>query len=229
MKTDETKKIPVVWRTSHEESIKRWKVRFTLVSLFYVAIILLMVWLLVQEQKTKDLAVLRKEELNVLRTKENIYLVLRNRGISLNQGLDIADVTTRQSTKLNLPVSLILAVMKKESLFSLYPRSSQNAIGLMQVHPVTWEEYVGKLDLKGSSQSIFDPVTNTIVATHVLSDLYEYYRKNHVSEEEMWKSVLSAYYAGMTSLSQAGMMESSSNYVADVSRFKKEFDEKLQN
>jgi soluble lytic murein transglycosylase-like protein len=91
--------------------------------------------------------------------------------------LDIADVTIRQSRKLNLSMSLILAVMKKESLFTPYSYSSQNAIGLMQVHPVTWEEYVGKLNLKVSAHAAFDPVANTIVATYVLKDLYEHYKK----------------------------------------------------
>jgi hypothetical protein len=53
-------------------------------NLFYVAIILSMGWLFLQGQKTKDLVVLQKLELNALKTKENIYLILRNRGISMS-------------------------------------------------------------------------------------------------------------------------------------------------
>jgi len=53
--------------------------------------------------------------------KEIIYSILRSKGISLSQGLDIAEVTIQQSRKLNLPVSLILAVMRKESTFTLLP------------------------------------------------------------------------------------------------------------
>ncbi len=184
-------------------------------------------WSFIQDEKTKESLALQKEEFNTLKTKESIYSILRNKGVSLNQGLDIAEVTIRQSRKLNLPMSLILAVMKKESLFTPYALSSQNAMGLMQVHPITWEEYVDKLNLKVTAHAAFDPVTNIIVATHVLKDLYEYYKKTTKSEEEIWKFVLSAYFAGVTSLSQTGMTESHIKYVADVNKFKEEFDEKF--
>ena len=184
--------------------------------------------LLVQDEKRKEFAIHQGEELDLMRTKESIYSILRNRGVSLGQGLDIAEVTIRQSKKLNLSVALILAVMKKESQFTPYALSSKSAMGLMQVHPITWDEYVGKLNLKVSAHAAFDPATNIIVATHVLKDLYEYYKGTAKSEEEIWKSVLSAYYAGMTSFAQTGMSESHTKYVADVTAFKGEFDEKLQ-
>jgi soluble lytic murein transglycosylase-like protein len=183
---------------------------------------------LIQDGKRKELAILQGEELGIMRTRESIYSILRNKGISLGQGLDIAEVTIRQSKRLNLSMALILAVMKKESEFIPYALSSKSAMGLMQVHPITWDEYVGKLNLKVSAHAAFDPATNIIVATHVLKDLYEYYRSSTRSEEEIWKSVLSAYYAGMTSFSQTGMTESHTKYVADVTTFKGEFDEKLQ-
>jgi len=222
---DET---PVIWRTTYEELKTRWKIRFVLVNLFFLTIVVFMGLLFIEDEKGKDFLTLQREELDTLKAKENIYSILRNRGVSLSQGLDIAEVTIQQSRKLNLSMSLILAVMKKESLFRPYALSSQNAMGLMQVHPVTWEEYTGKLNLKVSVHAAFDPVTNIIVATHVLKDLYEYYKRAAKSEEEVWKSVLSAYYAGVTSLSQTGMTESHIKYVADVSRFKDEFDEKFQ-
>jgi soluble lytic murein transglycosylase-like protein len=100
-------------------------------------------------------------------------------------------------------------------------------MGIMQVHPITWEEYIGKLNLKVSAHAAFDPVTNIIVATQFLKDLYEYYKKKVGPEEEIWKSVLSAYFAGMTSLSRTGMTESHIKYVTDVKKYKEEFDEKF--
>ena len=227
METDKKDKSPIIWRTLYEESKKKWKVSLILVNLFYLTAILFLGLTLIQDKKTKESLAIQKEELDTLKIKENIYSVLRNRGVSLSQGLDIAEVTIRQSRKLNLSMSLILAVMKKESLFSPHALSSQNAMGLMQVHPITWQEYIDKLNLKVSAHAAFDPVTNIIVATHVLRDLYEYYKKTMKSEEEIWKSVLSAYYAGINSFSQTGMTESHIKYVADVNRFKEEFDEKL--
>ncbi|HUL29035.1 MAG TPA: lytic transglycosylase domain-containing protein [Thermodesulfobacteriota bacterium] len=229
MKRDRNEKSPVVWRNVHEKSKKRWKTNFFLMNLFYAVIVLSMGYWFVEEQKSKDFITLQRQELQTLKTKENIYLILRNRGVSLSQGLDIADVTIRQSRELDLSMSLILAVMKKENMVTPDIRSSQNAVGLMQVRPVIWEEYVSKLNLKGSAYEVVDPVKNTIVATHVLKDLYEHYKKIARSEEEIWRSVLSAYYTGMTSFSQTEMAEPYNKYVADVNRFKKEFDEKLQN
>jgi soluble lytic murein transglycosylase-like protein len=184
-------------------------------------------WWFIQDEKAKESLTLQKEEWETLKTKESIYSILRHKGVSLNQGLDIAEVTIRQSRQLNLKMSLILAVMQKESLFSPYALSSQNAMGLMQVHPITWEEYVGKLNLKVTAHAAFDPVTNIIVATHILKDLYDYYKKTTNSEGEIWKFVLSAYFAGITSLSQTGMTDSHYKYVADVNKFKDEFDEKF--
>lgn len=227
METDKKDKSPIIWRTIYEESKKRWKISLILVNIFYLTVILLMGLTFTQDEKTKESLAIQKEELDTLKIKENIYSVLRNKGVSLSQGLDIAEVTIQQSRKLNLSMSLILAVMRKESLFSPHALSSQNAMGLMQVHPITWEEYIGKLNLKVSAHAAFDPVTNIIVATHVLRDLYDYYKKTTKSEEEIWKSVLAAYYAGISSFSQTGMTEFHIKYVADVNKFKAEFDEKL--
>jgi soluble lytic murein transglycosylase-like protein len=218
---------PVILRATHEESKRRWKIGLIAVNLLYLTAIASMGLLLIQDEKGKEFATLQRE-LDIMRAKESIYSILRNKGVSLGQGLDIAEVTIRQSKKLNLSTALILAVMKKESEFVPYAVSSKSAMGLMQVHPITWAEYVGKLNLKVSSHAAFDPAMNVIVATHVLRDLYEYYRKTAKSEEEIWKSVLSAYYAGITSLSQTGMTKSHVKYVADVTRFKGEFDEKFQ-
>jgi len=219
----------VVLGSTHEAMKKRWRIQFVLTQLFYVVVISLLVLFLFQNQKPSKSTIAQIQELYELKTKEAIYSVLRSKGISLNQGLDIAEVTIRQSRRLDLPMSLILAVMKKESLFISYAVSSQNAMGLMQVHPITWGEYVEKLKLNVSTHAAFDPVTNIVVATHVLKDLYEYYRKNTKSESEAWESTLSAYYAGKASFSQTGFTESHSKYVGDVNSFKKEFDEKFEN
>ena len=218
----------VVLGSSHEALKKRWRIQFVLAQLISVIVITSLVFFLLQSKKPSKSSVAQVQELEELKTKEAIYLVLRNKGLSLNQGLDIAEVTIRQSRKLDLPMSLILAVMKKESLFVPYAISSQNAMGLMQVHPITWGEYVEKLKLNVSTHAAFDPVTNIIVATHVLKDLYDYYQRKVKPGPEAWESTLSAYYAGKTSLSQTGITNTHSKYVGDVNSFKKEFDEKIQ-
>jgi hypothetical protein len=220
---------PVIWRSTHEISKRRWRSWFVLTHLFYLILIASLAWSLFHEDKTRNEFVHQRQELEELKTKEIIYSILRSKGISLSQGLDIAEVTLQQSKKLNLPVSLILAVMRKESTFSPFAFSSQNAMGLMQIHPAAWEWYIKRLNLKLSVHAAFDPATNIIMATHILKDLYEYYRTTSKSESETWESALSAYYAGLNSLSQTGITESHIRYVAEVKKFKKEFDEKFEN
>jgi soluble lytic murein transglycosylase-like protein len=200
---------------------------FVLTHLFYLTIIVSLGWSLFYDGKVRAAFILQRQEFEELKTKETIYSILRSKGISLSQGLDIAEVTIQQSRKLNLPVSLILAVMRKESTFTPFALSSQNAMGLMQIHPATWDWFVKKLNLKLSVHAAFDPATNIMMATHILKDLYEYYKATAKSETAAWESALSAYYAGLTSLSQTGITESHTRYAAEVNRFKEEYDKKF--
>jgi soluble lytic murein transglycosylase-like protein len=220
---------PVIWRSTHEKSKRRWRNWFVLTQLFYLILIAFVGWSLFHDAKIRKAFIHQRQELEELKTKEVIYSILRSKGVSLSQGLDIAEVTIQQSKKLNLPVSLILAVMRKESTFTPFALSSQNAMGLMQIHPATWEWFVKRLNLKLSVHAAFDPATNITMATHILKDLYVYYKKTSKSESETWESALSAYYAGLNSLSQTGITKSHIRYVAEVNKFKKEFDEKFEN
>lgn len=226
---------PIVLRVRFNELRHRWRARFILTNLFYLVVIGGLGVSLIQNEKklepissqSADTAPFQSKELETLKTKEAIYSILRGTGISLNQGIDIAEVLTTQSKSSGVPISLILAVMKKESQFTPHAVSSQNAMGLMQVHPVTWNEYVNKLRLNVSSQAAFDPVTNVFVATHILRDLYDSYKETASSDSDLWESVLSAYYGGKNSIVQNGISPSHKKYVADVNRFKDEFAQKL--
>ena len=229
MSREAKERSPVILRTSYDRWRKKWMVRFFLTNVFYLILIGILGLLVTQSEKANGLFSLQKDHLNEYKMKENIYSILRSKGVSLSQGMDIAEVTIRQSIALDLPVSLILAVMKKESVFTPYALSSQNAMGLMQVHPITWEEYVVKLNLKVSTHAAFDPVTNIIVATHVIKDLYNFYKETAMSETDLWNSVLSAYYAGKNSLSQTGITDFHLKYIADINRFKGEYDEIFAN
>lgn len=220
---------PVIWRSTHEKSKRRWRSCFALTHLFYLIIIASLGLSLLQDERIRKSFTLQSQEIEELKTKEAIYSILRSKGVSLSQGIDTAEVTMQQSRKLDLPMSLILAVMKKESMFSPFALSSRKAMGLMQIHPITWEEYVKKLNLNVSAHAVFDPVTNIIVASHVLKDHYDYYKTTAKSESAIWESALSAYYAGVTSLSQTGITKSHTRYVGDVNKFKEEYDERFKN
>ena len=218
---------PVILRSTHRRLKRRWMGWFVLTHLFYLIIIASLGGSLLYDGKTRAAFILQRQEFEDLKTKETIYSILRSKGISLSQGLDIAEVTIQQSKKLDLPVSLILAVMKKESTFTPFALSSQNAMGLMQIHPATWDWFVKKLNLKLSIHAAFDPATNIAMATHILKDLYEYYKTAGKSETAAWESALSAYYAGLTSLSHTGITQSHTRYAAEVNRFKEEYDKKF--
>jgi soluble lytic murein transglycosylase-like protein len=84
------------------------------------------------------------------KTKEEIYNVLRNSGIELGDAMEVATAVIEQSGKTNIPVTIFLAIMKKESNFSVDACSSVNAMGIMQIHPITWDAYAKKLNLPGS-------------------------------------------------------------------------------
>lgn len=215
---------PVVWRTHYDALKSKGRLRFVFTNLLYLGIVTGLILMLIHCERRIGFLSSQKRDLEDFKKKEVIYSLLRSKGISLNQGVDVANAILQQSRELEIPVSLILAVMKKESAFNPYAVSSRNALGLMQIHPVTWKEYAQKLRINGPPSEAFDPVVNVIVATHIIKDLYVFYRKTASSESELWESVLSAYYAGRTSLAQTGLQSSHRKYVADVNRYKSEFD-----
>lgn len=229
MRKSKKDQCPVILRSTHEKSKRIWKNWFVLTQLFYIILIISLGWGLIYDAKTRREFIQQRQELEELNTKEIIYSILRSKGVSLSQGLDIAEVTIQQSKKLNIPISLILAVMRKESTFTPFALSTENAMGLMQIHPATWEWFVKRLNLKLSVHAAFDPATNIIMGTRILKDLYVNYKETSKSESETWESALSAYYAGQNSFSQTGITKSHIQYVAEVIKFKKEFDEKFGN
>ena len=141
------------------------------------------------------------EEWNDLKNRQVIFEVLLPTGISLKQGLEIADSILLSSKEHRIPIGMILAVMKRESRFDPLAVSPKKALGMMQIHPDTWAEYTKKLNLKVSLMAAFDPVTNIKVGVCVLKDLCDYY-KSSVPEEMLWHYVLSAYATGKNATSR---------------------------
>ena len=59
------------------------------------------------------------------RTKDKLYGILRTKGYSLGQGIDIVEAIVKKSKELELPLSLIMAVIDQESEFYPNARSTQ--------------------------------------------------------------------------------------------------------
>lgn len=135
----------VVLKQSYDRMKKRWLVKIVLTNFFYIILIgFLGVALLSEKASLKQLIEKQGPAVEGYKLKSVIYEVLRPQGISLGQGMDIAQIVVDQCRELDLPPGLVLALMKNESGFSTNAKSNKGAMGIMQVMPATWDEYVKK-------------------------------------------------------------------------------------
>jgi soluble lytic murein transglycosylase-like protein len=153
--------------------------------------------------------------------KEEILKVLSQSDIELGDAIQIAQSVVDESRKHGIPVSLFLAIMKKESNFNVDARSPVNAMGIMQIHPLTWDAYAKKLNLDIARKNAFDPALNIMVSAAFISDLRDRYTRKGYREKVLWDYVLSAYYAGAESL-KGGMKKNHRYYVRKVREYAEE-------
>jgi len=196
---------------------KKWIICFVVtVSIFIVSVVSLMAVNYNLSSKLDD-----REKLVSINTdfqvKEEILNILKIKGISVGQGLDIANAVVEKSKEKDIPVGKVLGIMKKESEFSVNAKSSAGATGLMQILPSTWDMYVKKLKLGVSKQAMYDPYVNIIVAMEILADLRDLYRSKDVPDNKIWDYVLSAYFAGPESTSR-GITGEKRKYVEAVNK-----------
>lgn len=158
-----------------------------------------------------------KQNENYLK-KEEILKVLCQSDIQLGDAMEITQAVIDQSKKYDIPVSLFLAIMKKESNFNVDARSAVNAMGIMQIHPLTWDAYVKKMNLNVSRSKAFEPALNIMVSAAFLNDLKDRYAKKGYKETILWDYVLSAYYAGAESV-KGGLKKNHRSYVKKVREY----------
>ena len=213
-------KSPVIWREIYERDKKKWFQKWV-ITVLVAFITLIGSFCYFQEE-----AFLARKS-NVLqgvvddyKIKFEILDLLRTKGISLNQGLDIANMTVIQSKQLGLPLPLVLAIMGKESEYLPHAISNKGAKGLMQLIPATFDLYIKKLNLGVTQSAIFDPIVNVLVATHYLKDLYDKYKGETKTEDEAWKLALSCYNSGPL----GGIQK---NYIKDVNKLSLQIDRRL--
>ena len=101
-------------------------------------------------------------------------------------------------------------------------------MGITQIMPITWDEYVKKLDLGVSRQAAFDPAVNIRIGTHIVKDLYELYKRKSKSEKETWKLTLSAYYSGPNDVAQRGLHSEHEKYVSDILENQRRYAQRLR-
>lgn len=154
--------------------------------------------------------------------KKRILKVLSQGDLKRGDAMTIARTVIEESKKHDIPVSLFLAIMKKESNFNVHARSPVNAMGIMQIHPVTWDAYTKKLNLDVSRKHAFEPALNIMVSAALLNDLRDQYTKRGYEETILWDYILSAYYAGGESL-KGGLKKNHRYYVKKV----REYDDEI--
>jgi soluble lytic murein transglycosylase-like protein len=153
--------------------------------------------------------------------KKRILRVLSQSDLKQGDAMTIARTVIEESEEHDIPASLFLAIMKKESNFNVHARSPANAMGIMQIHPLTWDAYTKKLNLDVSRKNAFEPALNIMVSAALLNDLRDQYTKMGYVETILWDYVLSAYYAGGESL-KGGLKKNHRYYVKKVREYDNE-------
>ena len=173
-----------------------------------------------------DIDPMMQDRYSASRTPEEIFEVFRDRKMNRLQGLQIAEAILEQSRRTEIPVRTFLGLMRTESNFTVRAVSSSRAMGLMQIHPVTWKRYTEKLRLSSSREEAFRPSVNIMVSAAILRDLYDKYQGMGYQEPELWDHVFSAYYSGEGSV-RGGLNRRHLHYVNKVRTFIGEYSQKL--
>ncbi len=200
---------------------RRGVLLFILMNLAYIIAISVLSMVIIERNRTISSFSCMEPIVDEYRTKDKLYGILRNKGYSLGQGLDIVEAIAKRSKELGLPLSLIMAVIHQESEFYPNARSNKGAQGLMQIMPLTWDEYVAKLNLEVDRRAMTDPFMNITVGCQILKDLYDGYQDIKDEKVRMAKA-LTDYNNGAKS------KDPNLKYSVGVSQRQSEYQKKLQ-
>ncbi len=162
---------------------RKWIFRFIFLNLAYIIAIGGLSIVILEERKAILSSSDASQIIQEYRIKDKLYGILRNKGYSLGQGLDIAEAIVEKSKDPELPLSLIMAVIHQESEFYPNARSSKGAQGLMQIMPSKWDAFVLKLNLNVDRRAITDPLMNILVGCEILKDFYN--QNTHIKDYEV--------------------------------------------
>ncbi len=200
---------------------RKWILRFTLANLIYIIVIAGLSMVIIEEKKTIPSFSDTMQMIEEYRIKDKLYGILRTKGYSLGQGLDIAEAIVKKSKELELPLSLIMAVIHQESEFYPNARSSKGAQGLMQIMPFKWDAYVIKLNLNVDRRAMTDPLMNITVGCEILKDFYNQY--THITDYKVRMSKTLTDYNNGENATNPNL-----NYAVQVNRKQDEYEKKLE-
>jgi soluble lytic murein transglycosylase-like protein len=206
-------------------SCRKWWMRMMSAAIVSLLCVVLLDYQ-TQAQMKVDVDPMMQDRYSGTRTPEEIFEVFRDRKMNRLQGLQIVEAILEQSRRTEIPVRTFLGLMRTESNFTIRAVSSSRAMGLMQIHPVTWKRYTEKLSLSSSREEAFRPSVNILVSAEILRDLYDKYQGMGYREPELWDHVFSAYYSGEGSV-RGGLHRRHLHYVNKVRTYIGEYSQKL--
>jgi hypothetical protein len=174
----------------------------------------------------------KQEELRKLSIEQGISERISE--LLLKEGMDVmyhdAVVSSllKNSHDQEIPIPIMLSVMKYESRFKVDVLSPQGAVGLMQLHPVTWDYYIKKINLDVSKERMYDPSLNIRVAAVFLRDMKNRYENKGYKENVLWDYVLGSYFKGVGSV-RLGLKQSHKKYANLVKTKAVEYDKYIYN
>jgi soluble lytic murein transglycosylase-like protein len=211
----------VILKETFAESRRKWILRFISANLVYIIVIASLSVVILEEKKAIPSFYDALQIIEEYRIKDKLYGILRTKGYSLGQGLDIAEAIVKKSKELELPLSLIMAVIHQESEFYPNARSSKGAQGLMQIMPFKWDAYVVKLNLNVDRRAMTDPFMNITVGCQILKDFYD--QNTHIKDyKTRMAKTLTDYNNGENARNP------NLDYAVQVNRKQDEYEKKLE-
>jgi len=107
----------VVLKETFVKVRRKWILAFILVNFIYIIAIAGLSMGIIEKKKTILFSSNAVKIIEEYRTKDKLYGILRSKGYSLGQGLDIAEAIVKGSKELELPLALIIALIDQESKF----------------------------------------------------------------------------------------------------------------
>jgi soluble lytic murein transglycosylase-like protein len=200
---------------------RKWIFRFILANLVYIIAIAGLSVVIIEKKKTVPSFSDAIQMIEEYRTKDKLYGILRTKGYSLGQGLDIAEAIVKKSKELDLPLSLIMAVIHQESEFYPNARSSKGAQGLMQIMPFKWDAFVLKLKLNVDRRAMTDPFMNIMVGCEILKEFYD--QNAHLKDYKVRMAKTLTNYNNGENATNPNL-----DYAVQVNRKQDEYEKKLE-
>ncbi len=217
----ETSLSGVVLKETFVKVRRRWILYFICANLVYIIAIAGLLTIITGEKNMISSAADLKQIEREYRTKDRLHGILRTKGYSLGQGIDVVEAIVRKSKELELPLSLIMAVIDQESEFYPNARSHKGAQGLMQIMPFKWDAFVLKLNLNVDRRAMTDPLLNITVGCEILKEFYD--QNAHIKDYKMRMAKTLTDYNNGEAAANPNL-----DYALQVNRKLNEYERKLQ-